>query len=54
MFVGELKKILEDYSDDSPVYLCINDNVYTIADTEPVCERTNEFGLILVNGNCVS
>lgn len=48
--VGELTTILEHYPSDSPIY-CINesnDNLQIAEETEPVCLKANDFGVIIL------
>lgn len=48
--VGELTTILEHYPSDSPVY-CFNecnDNLQIAEETEPVCLKANDFGVIIL------
>lgn len=48
MTVGDLKTYLENYPDDVPVYVyCDDETIHTIADIDPVCSKSNKFGLML-------
>ena len=52
MTVEDLKIYLDNYPDDALVYaLCDDDTMHTIADVDPVCIRSNSFGIILNLGN---
>ena len=51
MTVAELQCILQDYPADSPVYMYAGNDVYTIEEPEAVCEKSREFGIMLVEGN---
>lgn len=48
MTVGDLKMFLNNYPDDAQVYaFCDDDTMHVIADVDPVCIRSNSFGIIL-------
>lgn len=52
MTVEDLKIYLDNYPDDAPVYAyCDNKTIHTIADVDPVCSKSNTFGIILNLGN---
>lgn len=52
MTVEDLKIYLEDYPDDALVYAyCDDETIHTIADVDPVCSKSNKFGIILYLGN---
>ena len=48
MTVEDLKTYLENYPDDAPIYVyCDDETIHTIADADPVCDRSNIFGIML-------
>lgn len=48
MTVGDLKVYLLKYPEDSQVYVCCEDeSMHIIADAEPVCSKSNSFGIML-------
>lgn len=48
MTVEDLKIYLDNYPDDSPVYAyCDDETIHTIADIDPVCIKSNSFGIML-------
>ena len=52
MTVKDLKKYLENYPDDAPVYAyCDDETIHTIADVDSVCNKSNSFGIMLNLGN---
>lgn len=52
MTVEDLKTYLENYPDDAPVYAYRDDGaIHIIADADPVCSRSNTFGIMLNLGN---
>ena len=52
MTVEDLKIYLENYPDDSPVYAyCDDKTIHTVVDADPVCSKSNTFGIILSLGN---
>ena len=52
MTVEDLKIYLDNYPDDAPVYAyCDDESMHTIDDVDPVCSKSNSFGIILNLGN---
>lgn len=52
MTVEDLKIYLDDYPDDAPVYAyCDDETIHTIADIDPICSKSNKFGIMLNLGN---
>lgn len=52
MTVKDLKIYLENYPDDAQVYAYYDDEtIHTIADADPVCSKSNKFGIMLNFGN---
>ena len=52
MTVEDLRVYLDDYPDDASVYAyCDDKTIHTIADTDPVCSKSNSFGIMLNLGN---
>lgn len=50
--VEDLKIYLDDFPDDAPVYAyCDDETIHTIADIDPICSKSNSFGIILNLGN---
>lgn len=52
MTVEDLKIYLENYPSDAQVYaLCDDESMHIIADADPVCSKSNSFGIMLNLGN---
>lgn len=51
MTVEDLQIYLNNYPDDAQIYALCDESIYTIADVDPVCSKSNSFGIILNLGN---